>query len=78
MRHLKNNSLIVYLDTPLETILQRIPNPVERGIVLEPGDTLKQLYDKRKILYEKYYDVKINCRDKNDEIICKEILKYLV
>ena len=78
MKHLKNNSLIVYLDTPLETILQRIPNPVERGIVLEPGDTLKQLYDKRKILYEKYYDVKIDCRDKNDEIICKEILQYLV
>ncbi len=78
MKHLKNNSLIVYLDTPLETILQRIPNPVERGIVLESGDTLKQLYEKRKILYEKYYDVKIDCRDKNDEIICKEILKYLV
>ena len=76
MQHLKNISLIIYLDTPLETILERIPDPVERGIVLNNNETLEELYYNRKELYEKYSDVKISCN--NEEEICNKILHYLV
>lgn len=76
MQHLKNISLIIYLDTPLETILQRIPDPVQRGIVLNKDETLEQLYHNRKELYEKYSDIKIS--SSNEEEICNQILHYLV
>lgn len=76
MQHLKNISLIIYLDTPLETILERIHDPVERGIVLNKDETLEQLYHNRKELYEKYSDIKIS--SSNEEEICNQILHYLV
>ena len=76
MQHLKNISLVIYLDTPLESILERIPDPVERGIVLNNNETLEELYRNRKELYEKYSDVKISCS--NEKEICNQILYYLV
>ncbi|HIZ79737.1 MAG TPA: shikimate kinase, partial [Candidatus Lachnoclostridium stercorigallinarum] len=47
MEHLKKISIVVYLKLSFEEMDRRIGNPVERGVVLKDGMTLKKLYDER-------------------------------
>lgn len=61
MKHLKEIGKIVYLKLPLEEIEQRIKNIKTRGIVMENGETLKDIYLKRTPIYEKYADITIDC-----------------
>ena len=57
IRHLKEIGKIVYLDLPLDEIRNRLNNIKTRGIAMNPGDTLEDLYRKRVPLYEKYADL---------------------
>ncbi len=57
MEHLKKISIVVYLKLSFEEMDRRIGNPVERGVVLKDGMTLKKLYDERTPYYERYADV---------------------
>ena len=60
MEHFKEIGKIVYLKASYQTIKRRIRNPQKRGVVLKDGKTLKDLYDERKVLFEKYADVTIS------------------
>ena len=63
MANLKNIGKVVYLMYSFPTIAERIGDPVSRGVVLRPGQTLKNLYDERVILYAKYADITVECDD---------------
>ncbi len=78
MKYLKDISLIIYLNTPLKIIMQRIKDPKERGIVLDNNETIEILYKKRSKLYEKYSHITIDCNISNDKEICKNILNYFI
>ena len=56
MLHFKEIGTIVYLKTSYEDIYNRISNAQNRGVVLREGQTLKDLYDERVRLFEKYAD----------------------
>ena len=60
MLHYKDIGKIVYLKAPYEVIESRISNLEGRGVVLKKGQTLKELYDERSLLYEKYADITID------------------
>ena len=62
MRHYKEIGTIVYLQASYDTINRRIQNAKNRGVVLRDGQTLKDLYDERVQLFEKYADITI-CED---------------
>lgn len=64
MEHLKSIGKIIYLYVSFETMLERIGDYQKRGIVIRPDQTIKDLYDERAILYEKYADVTVNCDGK--------------
>lgn len=57
MEHYKEIGTIVYLRVPFEEIDRRISNAKNRGVVLKEGQTLKDLYDERVKLFEKYADL---------------------
>ena len=57
MEHL---STIVYLKLDLYSLKRRLGNLKQRGVVLKEGQTLKDLYDERCPLYEKYADIVIS------------------
>lgn len=59
MDYLKKNGAIVYLCPPYAEIEKRLWNIATRGIVLKPGQTLRDIYDERKPYYEKYADITI-------------------
>ena len=56
MEHFKEIGTIIYLKVSFETINERISNAKNRGVVLKEGQTLKDLYDERTALFEKYAD----------------------
>ena len=56
MRHLKKIGHIMYLKVDYETIRKRLGNIRQRGVALREGQTLRDLYEERVILYEKYAD----------------------
>lgn len=60
MRHLKEISEVVYLKMSYEEMERRIGNVVDRGVALKPGFTLRDLYNERVPLYEKYADIVID------------------
>ena len=59
MEHLKKIGYIVYLKASFEEIVKRLGNLTGRGVVLKEGQTLKDLYDERVPLYEKYADITV-------------------
>ena len=60
MRHLKEISVIIYLELSYTAIKSRLGDLRERGITLKEGQSLKDLYLERVPLYEKYADITVN------------------
>jgi len=57
MDHLREIGLVVYIRLPYAEIEKRLGDLTERGISMKKGQTLKNLYDERAPLYEKYADL---------------------
>ena len=74
MRHYQQIGTIVYLKASFETINKRLKNARSRGVVLEDGQTLRDLYEERCGRFEKYADITV-CEDglRLDETIEKVI-----
>ena len=62
MEHYKKIGKIVYLQVSYDTIKKRIGDRHERGVALRDGQTLRELYEERRALFEKYADITI-CED---------------
>lgn len=78
MRHLREIGTVIYLQLSYESIAERLGDLKERGVTLKEGQTLKQLYDERIPLYERYADVTIDCEGKTIREIVAEIAGRLV
>ena len=57
MKHFKSVGIVVYLRLSYETVKKRLGNFTHRGVVMPEGYTLRDLYDERCALYEKYADI---------------------
>ena len=75
MEHFKDMGTVIYLKLPYDEIKERLGDLTKRGVVLKPGQTLKDLYEERIPLYEKYADITINCTGKAIREIVSEIGK---
>lgn len=60
MKHLKQIGKVVYLQVNLEQLNERIVSIKGRGVVVREGQMLKDIYDERTPLYEKYADIIVN------------------
>jgi shikimate kinase len=61
MEHLKEDGVVVYLRISCEEMVRRLGNITTRGIVLVKGQGLREMYDERIPLYERYADITIDC-----------------
>jgi shikimate kinase len=77
MKHLKNNSITVYLKVDSDELEKRIHNIHTRGIAMKEGTTIAQLYDERAPLYEKYADITIDCENTTPEECVNKIIENL-
>lgn len=60
IEHLRSLGPVVYLRIPCDVLERRIHNMGSRGIAFRPGETLKDIYDYRTPLYEKYADIVVD------------------
>ena len=60
MRHYKEIGTVIYLQTSYQTIAERIDDPRKRGVTLRVGQSLKDLYEERTSLFEKYADITVS------------------
>lgn len=59
MKHFKEIGTIVYLKLPYAEVERRLGNLKSRGVVLQDGQTLLDLYNERAPYYEKYADITV-------------------
>ncbi len=60
MKHFKEIGTVIYLHATYEDIYKRITNAKNRGVVLKEGQTLKDLYEERVMLFEEYADYTVS------------------
>lgn len=59
MAHLRRIGTVIYLQIGYETLEERLGDYVHRGVVLPDGYTLRDMYDERARLYERYADLTV-------------------
>jgi shikimate kinase len=64
---------VIFLDVTLEEITRRLTNLHERGIVGLRDKSLEELYNERKILYQKYAQYTVDATIPHPENVIKEI-----
>ncbi len=64
MEHLREIGTVVYLKLPLDEVADRLGDLNARGVAMRPGQDLKDLYEERVPLYEKYAHKVIECHGK--------------
>ena len=73
MDHLKSIGTVLYLRIPYEVLKERLGDLHERGVSMKEGQTLKDLYEERRPLYEKYADVIVDVTDMSIEAAIEKI-----
>ncbi len=77
MKHLAENAVVVYLEISFEGMMSRISNLSSRGILLREGESMRDMFEFRRPLYEKYASITVNCEEqaieKNVEKISESI-----
>ena len=64
MQNLRKNSLVVWLETPLSKISDRMPDDlIDRGIAAPAGMTIREIYLHRQPLYAQYADLIVVSQD---------------
>ena len=60
MQHLKKSGVVVYLQVSEPEIERRLADFAARGVAIKDGMTVKDLYDERMPLSEKYADITVS------------------
>lgn len=76
MLHLSSFSKIIYINTPLDEIKQRIGDGQERGLAAPEGLSIDEIYKERVHLYNKWADIKLN-GDKSIEDLISKIISLI-
>ncbi len=73
MRHLKDIGTVIYLKLSYEAIEDRLGDLHARGVTIQPGWTLRDLYNERVPLYEKWADITVDC----EHLRLREVVEYI-
>ncbi|NMC27726.1 MAG: shikimate kinase [Syntrophomonadaceae bacterium] len=78
MHNLRQGGKIFYLDVPYAQIEQRLKNIATRGIVMQKGKSLREIYNERVPLYIRYSDEIIACADQRIEDCVREMVRRIM
>lgn len=73
MLYLKQSGYVYYLSLPVEQVEKRIRNITTRGIAMRKGDSIADVFRRRRQLYEEYADITVDCSGKSLEETVAEI-----
>ena len=76
MKHIQQNSKVIFLEVPFDKILQRVPSFMDRGFAKAPSQTIEDAFIERQRLYKKYSNHTVtNTKDLHSCV--DRILKFL-
>ena len=73
MRHLKAIGTVIYLKLSYKAFEERLGDLHARGVTIKPGWTLRDLYNERVPLYEKWADITVDC----ETLRLREVVEYI-
>jgi len=73
MERFSRMGAIIHLDLDYPLLVERIRDLPTRGVVMAPGQTLRDLFDDRLPLYRRWATLTVNCDGKTQEEIVEEI-----
>ena len=73
MARLRAGGLVVHLALPLGELAARLGSLAARGVVIDPGQDLAELYRERMSLYRKWADVEIEVEKLSHEAVVARI-----
>ena len=74
MRHLKGISQVVFIDLPCAEIERRVADVRSRGVVIDRGKTLPELFAERRPLYLRYADIIADANGLGTEELLEKIV----
>ncbi len=77
MEHLSKIGTVVYLSLPFEILNKRLHDIKGRGVALREGQTLRDLFEERVPLYEKYADITVDEYGLNVEQTIEKVVAAL-
>lgn len=77
MKHFKEIGTVIYLHCSYEILSRRLGDLKGRGVVLKEGQTLSDIYEERRVLYEKYADMIVTEESKGIEETLQLLLEKL-
>ena len=77
MEKLKASGTVVYLKLPVSELEKRLSNIHTRGVAMKKGETITDLYEKRRPLYEKYADITVDCYGLTAEECVEKIISLI-
>ena len=77
MAHLKSIGTVCYLKLSYQQLEKRLSDIKGRGVVLKEGQTLKDLYEERTTLYERYADIVIDEENLTVEMTISKIVEAI-
>lgn len=69
MAHLTSLGTVVYLKAPISELENRLRNIRTRGVVMRKGETIDQLYEERRPLYEAYAHRTVDAVDSPESVV---------
>ncbi len=78
MEHLRKIGTVIYLKIGYATLTERLGDYVHRGVVMRRGNTLREMYNERASLYERYADITIEEREDGKDTMGDTLQKCLV
>ncbi|MCP4718021.1 MAG: shikimate kinase [Desulfobacteraceae bacterium] len=77
MAHLARTATIIYLCVDMDILTTRLSDVIERGVAIDPGKGIDDLYKERAPLYDKYCDIKIDCKTNTPAQVVTAVEQYL-
>lgn len=77
MKKLRETGTVVYLKLPVSELEKRLSNIHTRGVAMKKGETIADLYEKRRPLYEKYADITLDCYGLTAEECVEKIISNI-
>lgn len=77
MEYLKEFSSIIYINTPLEIIIERIDIGQERGLAVPSGMSIAEVYFEREPLYEEYSEFTLDGSKSVEQLVIEVEKIYL-
>ena len=76
MLHLSSFSEIIYINTPLDVIKQRIDQGQQRGLAAPEGANIDEIYQEREPLYKKWANTTLDGKESVENLV-SSIIRFI-